>query len=272
MPEQLIIHWLSCCFGSGINITHAFIPSPILNTQYWHTWNLFKINWIHRTEFRACMIAYESFSNVFRIRMCHLFYLYAKRMHGFLSVVIVACRLVCEMVFMNMQPNCNKNLSLRRRQRWVSTVLGYNFHFTNTKAKFNTKPNKIIINKFWTVALKIIEPNILFIVSPNIHSRAENYTKTNNNCTTCRWCGRQLERSQANTKKWEKKANFEHEILSTNEIHSTRFEWNRPCALRMAWVSREWAINSNGYLAKNIKHYPEIKKKEERTTNDKSLH
>lgn len=68
-----------------------------------------------------------------------------------------------------------------------------------------------------------------------MQSSAENYTTTNNNCITCRMCGRQLDRSQANTKKWAKKASFEHEIWSRqtkfmardlNEIDRARCEWH----------------------------------------------
>lgn len=47
-----------------------------------HILNLFKINWIHRTGFRPCMIAFESFPNVFTMAgpsiLYHLFYSYIR--------------------------------------------------------------------------------------------------------------------------------------------------------------------------------------------------
>lgn len=78
--------------------THSFHPTyPTLEltmytrwswyTQHAHILNLFKINWIHRTGSRLCMIAYESFPNVFTT--CVLSILSIWSVYRFSSVVIV---------------------------------------------------------------------------------------------------------------------------------------------------------------------------------------
>lgn len=206
------IYWLCqlfwLCYHNRACIPIHFVRDVPKTTPWWlcigHILNLFKINWIHRGGFQLCMIAYESFPNVFTeynsvtpfICQCAIYFIYMRNVLFRKSAIVVG-QLECKSDgAMNMEHIINSivesieafstDIGRWSTQMNVSTVFGYHLRVYSDFAIFKLNPMQILhqLMSFQMGEMWYFDENWKqdFDVRYNLMKRPENRPKNNHNC------------------------------------------------------------------------------------------